>query len=197
MCGRYVGFSISNDEELENLLKEVLIKTNTSTLNYTLKTNEEIFPNDVVPVFLLKNNKLQGHPMRWGFIGKDNKLIINTRSETINDLYTWKDIVKTNRCIIPSNGFYEWNKQEKTKYLFKLENTENLYMAGLYKIFNKDNEKFVHFSIITTSSNNSVKDIHNRMPVIIRRDEFDKWLSSDYESLLNRNNIILKRKLVV
>ena len=195
MCGRYIGFAPYEDYELQYLMEEVYKKINESTLDYNFKTTGEIFPTDVVPVIISRNNKLTMHPMKWGFISKDNKTLINARSETINNLYTWKDVIKTNRCIIPSNGFYEWDKKDKTKYKFNVINETPLFMAGLYKIFPYKDKQLVHFSIITTQSNSSIIDVHDRMPVIIKRDEFDKWLGNDFESLLKRNDIMLEKEI--
>jgi len=87
------------------------------------------------------------------------------------------------RCIVPSTGFYEWNS-EKKKFLFRLEGTKTLYMAGLYTHY-KDEMRYV---ILTTEANESIKEVHTRMPLVIPKREIDTWIMDNMAT-----NDLLKR----
>lgn len=88
--------------------------------------------------------------------------------------------LEAKRCIIPSCGFYEWSHSGiKTKYKFNLPEEEALYMAGLYNDFNGERR----FTILTTAANQSIVDIHNRMPVVLTHAEIDQWLESYHDAL--------------
>ena len=78
-------------------------------------------------------------------------------------------------CVIPSSGFFEWSHSgPKMKYQFNLPNSPILFMAGLYQDFGGERR----FVIITTSANDSMIEIHNRMPVVLMDEDRDAWLSS-------------------
>jgi putative SOS response-associated peptidase YedK len=147
----------------------------------------------------LKNSNgvgFPGYPDRKRLTAKP-KPLINAKAETVKDLGAWKDSVALRRCVIPSNGFYEWQHggaNDKSKYLFRLPGEEALYMAAIFKPFPlPDGGEIPHFSILTTAANASMLDIHNRMPVVLRRDEFEEWLWGDWERLFERSEIELHR----
>lgn len=80
------------------------------------------------------------------------------------------------RCVIPSSGFFEWSHSGlKTKYRFNLPDSPILFMAGLYQDFGGE----LRFVIITTSANDSMIEVHNRMPVVLQGAERDTWLCSE------------------
>lgn len=88
------------------------------------------------------------------------------------------------RVVIPATWFYEWD-QRKNKYVFYRENYPIIYMAGIYGIYG-DEERYV---ILTTAANESVKPVHDRMPLLLERDEIIEW-TTDRESVLG----ILQKK---
>lgn len=134
------------------------------------------------PILLNHNHALVPELSVWGFPGFQGKgVIINARSETAADKKTFRDSLLFRRCIIPTTGFYEWTKdKKKEKYLFTLPDSPVLYLAGFYNEL-KGERRFV---ILTTESNSSVSDIHNRMPVIITPDIKEKWVN-DTDMALN------------
>jgi putative SOS response-associated peptidase YedK len=172
-----------------------------------IKQSGEIFPTDIVPVLIGQDDTLTAQAMKWGYPGYPDrnrpnakpKPLINAKTETVRSLSTWKDSVACRRCIIPSNGFFEWQHggmSDKTKYLFRLPGESALYMAAIYKAFPlTDVGKAPHFSILTTSANPFMIEVHDRMPVILRRDEFDEWLLGDWERLFERNTIELSKEV--
>lgn len=79
------------------------------------------------------------------------------------------------RCVVPSTGFFEWDKKSRQKYRFNLPDFQALYMAGLVRDFNSQRR----FVILTTSANESMSDIHNRMPVILKKEDINAWLNDN------------------
>ncbi len=131
--------------------------------------------NDIKPkqmaLVLLKNHT--GDLYQFGFQGQS--LLINARSETILEKPTFKNKIE-NRCIVPASSFYEWDAF-KNKITFT--NHDILYFAALY-----DNKRFV---LLTTQANDSVKRIHNRMPLILTEEEVESWLNEkNWQYLLDK-----------
>lgn len=91
---------------------------------------------------------------------------------------TFRESILSRRCVIPSSGFYEWDS-DKHKFLFKRKEEEILYMAGIYNFFQEE----CRFVILTTAANESMEDIHNRMPVVLTKEEVEPWiLDNNYTS---------------
>lgn len=176
MCGRYVLFSDTEMQDIRDIIEEVQRKSNGE-----IKTGE-IFPTDKAPVLIQENGVLTPKAVKWGLPGFQGKgVIINARSETTQDKSMFRRSLQTMRCIIPSCGFYEWTHSgQKTKYQFNLPENGSLYMAGLYNVY--DGER--RFVILTAPANQSMTDVHNRMPVVLTLDEIDKWMGS-YQSALD------------
>lgn len=169
MCGRYTFFTDREIREVEEILKKIDNEVNRDKL----KTGE-IFPSDTVPVLISEDNRMKLRLFTWGMPGFQGKrLIINARSETSHEKKMFRSALAHRRCVIPSTGFYEWDR-EKNKYLFNMPASHMLYMAGIYSPFEQEKR----FVILTTQANTSVSKIHSRMPVVLRREELKGWLSS-------------------
>ncbi|OQB16015.1 MAG: putative SOS response-associated peptidase YedK [Firmicutes bacterium ADurb.Bin193] len=166
MCGRYV---VDVDEaEIRDIVNETVKNLG------NVKTGE-IFPTDRAPVL---NNRLKPTVMEWGFPNFRGKgVIINARAETVLEKRTFKDSVLSRRCIIPTTGFYEWkkNRHTKDKYLFTLPQSPILYIAGFYNSFDTGGARSDKFVILTTAANESMREIHDRMPVVLTRDSIEAW----------------------
>lgn len=164
MCGRYTFYT---DRELREV-DEIIQKISDDIQRDKMKTGE-IFPTNLAPVLLAEE---QARLLTWGFPNFSGKgVIINARSETAREKPLFRSSLAQRRCVIPSTGFFEWNK-EKRKYLFQLPQEKMLYMAGLYNSFDGE-ERFV---ILTTAANNSISDVHDRMPVVLAQQEIQPWL---------------------
>ena len=188
MCGRY-NFTVEQSDEL----REIIEKLNEKVHGKEYKSGE-IFPTNQVP--LLIGEEKQSSPVlsSWGFPKYDNKgVIINARSETIFEKRTFRDSAINRRCIIPSSGFYEWDS-EKRKIMFRLEGTDALYMAGLYNAYQNE----LRFVILTTAANESISDVHQRMPLVIPKKEIDTWIFDDRVTMdiLHRVPPMLIREVV-
>lgn len=168
MCGRYAFFTDIDNEEINKIIQEV----NDRYGEDAFKTGE-IFPTDKVPMLQNENNIIQPMLFQWGFPNPQNKgMLINARCETLTEKPMFKKRFENKRCIVPSTGFYEWDKKTKQKYLFNLPEEKMLYMAALYDNF-EGNDRFI---IITTEANESMKDIHERMPLILTKDTMEDWI---------------------
>ena len=172
MCGRYTG-NDSESEEMWNIYK----KTKTLYSDVQLSRGE-IFPSNTVPV--LHGTELQPFPAKWGYPGYQGRgVIINARAETAAEKYSFKDSILNRRCVIPTTGYIEWDAN-KVRYRFNLPGTRMLYLGGFYKQF-PDGIRFV---ILTTAPNESVADVHDRMPLIIMPEYMEMWIN-DTGSALN------------
>jgi len=179
MCGRY---QVSTEEEIIEM-REIIGKINERYKDNpdlsAMKTGE-IFPTETAPVLVSQNGKSYAELMKWGFSRWNSKgVIINARSETAMEKKSFHASLLNRRCIIPTTGFYEWQKREggKTKYLFRLPETKMLYLAGLYEKSPLGDT----YVIMTTAANPSISLYHDRMPLILLPDVLSQWLmDKDY-----------------
>jgi putative SOS response-associated peptidase YedK len=123
--------------------------------------------------------------MRWGLIplwSKDTSgaaAKINARSETAATLPVFRDAMKSRRCIVPADGFYEWRRTggQKQPFCFEVQDGELFAFAGLWERWkNPEGEWVKSFSILTTTPNVVTSTVHDRMPVILDRADYDLWL---------------------
>ncbi len=156
----------------------------------------EIFPGDTAAAILGENGRLKHAPATFGFPGfKDRQLILNARVETAAQKPTFADCLRERRVILPADGFYEWSHDEKkTKYLFTLDRSRMLYLCGLYKLINGQ----YRFVILTRPANDSMIEVHDRMPVIANADEVRLYLTdrNAAEQILKIANPMLNRQQV-
>lgn len=132
-------------------------------------------------------NKREVQPMRFGLVpfwAKDTKIgykLFNARAETIFEKPAWKRSAKSKRCIIPANGFFEWQQQPDGKHpqFIYLDDQKLFSFAGLYDQWtNKESgEEIASLAIITTTPNKEMQPIHDRMPVILNPQSEELWLS--------------------
>lgn len=117
--------------------------------------------------------------MLWGFPSMTGgQLLINARSETALSKPSFSDSVLRRRCIIVASDFFEWDRS-RNKVKFARADEELLFMAGIYKHF----EKGDCFTILTTEANASMSGFHDRMPLILGADDIEPWVLDDRESL--------------
>jgi putative SOS response-associated peptidase YedK len=123
--------------------------------------------------------------MRWGLIpswAKDPAIgnrMINARVETIAEKPSFRTALKKRRCLIPADGFYEWQKLGKIKQPVRivLKSREPFGFAGLWEHWTSpENEEILTCTIITTEANELLKQVHDRMPVILTRETESQWL---------------------
>ena len=166
MCGRY-SLAPEQSKEIAQIVAEVQARFGTASIH-----TGEIFPTNAAPVLLPDRQKMTPKPMTWGFPSfKGKGVIINARGETALDKPMFRRSLLERRCIVPTTGFYEWDGQ-KRKYHFRLPGQDRLYLAGLWNTFQGE-ERFV---ILTTAPNDTIINVHDRMPVLLTDDEVTPWL---------------------
>ena len=164
MCCRcYIEYI--KDEKLRKMYENLLDKEN-------LKTEGEIYPKDFALVLTNDKTHLKVNKMRWGY-DIHNKLVFNTRVETISEKLAFKDGINKNRCLIPVSNYFEWKKDDKQKYAIRNNESSVTYLAGIYRIEN--NEPV--FSIVTKDAIEEIKFIHDSMPVILDTESAKKYLN--------------------
>lgn len=126
-----------------------------------------------------RNHEIQLEKIRWG-IPKDDKLIINARTETVLEKKMFADSVERRRIAIPAAGFYEWNAK-KEKYTFRKKDKSLMWFAGFYNL-EQNEDRFV---ILTTAANTSMQPVHDRMPLILDNNEIIPWILGDLHSYDN------------
>ena len=149
-----------------------------------IKPNYNTAPTHLVPVLLNTKEYVYAH---FGLVpswAKDKKSInINARSETLFEKKSFRDSFKSKRCLIPVNGFYEWEKRDKEKipYFIKAKNDDCFALAGLWdEWFDETTGKSIlSVALITTQPNDMIEKIHDRMPVILDKKYWNLWLNND------------------
>lgn len=186
MCGRYY-IDDETSREIEKILKDI-DKKNTGK---QYKTGE-IFPTDTVPILVAKGENIEPDVLTWGFPKYQQKgVVINAKSDTIFEKRMFSQSIQSRRCIVPATGFYEWNKN-KEKIFFTQPGSSIMYIAGVYNFFNEDGR----FVIITTNGNESMKNVHDRMPLILPQGQLQTWLfePDQTQNILNQVPTLLNKK---
>lgn len=124
--------------------------------------------------------------VRWGLIpswAKDPAVgnrMINARSETVAETPAFRASFKRRRCLIPADGFYEWKStgtKHKTPHVIRLRDDKPFAFAGLWDCWHSpDGEVIESATILTTSANDLLRPLHERMPVILRSESLSVWL---------------------
>ena len=190
MCGRYY---IDDDtaREIEKLVRRVDEKMRQAPVAGSLVQAKDIHPSEVAPVITAEGQSLCCRWQKWGFPGFHGKqLIFNARSESVMEKKMFRESAGQRRIVVPAAWFYEWNKN-KEKNIFYREGQSVLYMAGLYNRY-QDEDRFV---ILTTEANDSMRAVHDRMPLVLERDEIQRWLNEDQlvENFLQKKPPLLEK----
>jgi len=128
--------------------------------------------------------------MRWGLIpfwAKDPSIgfkMINARAETVATKPAFREAIRKRRCLIPADAFYEWKKNGKVKtpFCFTMADDSIFAFAGIWDSWRNPEGKAIETcSIITTTPNTLLADIHDRMPVILPDDVYDQWLDPGFQ----------------
>jgi len=180
MCGRFTSLL---SPELLAVIRDI----------FGIQPPEKVEPRyNIAPtqqVWVIRNdgehNRLD--LMKWGLIpswAKDPKIgnsLINARSETVHEKPSFRHAIKYNRCIIPAHGFFEWLHEGDKKLPSYIHMADNGLMAfaGLWEHWKEPEEENVleTFTILTTSANELVKPLHDRMPVILHPSDYQLWLN--------------------
>jgi putative SOS response-associated peptidase YedK len=141
-----------------------------------------IAPSQPVAVVRLGEHGRELVSLRWGLIAswaKDAKFApINARSETAAEKPTFRHAMRKRRCLIPAGGFYEWKATGKHKqpFTFRLQDDKPFAFAGLWDRWEGPTGPVETCCILTTEANELVRPVHDRMPVMLERTNFEQWL---------------------
>lgn len=180
MCGRY-----TNHMTWEEMV--ALYDIHNTDFRPNFKPRYNIAPTQMVPVVRLKDGNRVLGIMRWGWEKQWAKqTIINATAEKVPTSRVFKQAFAARRCLVPADGFYEWKTEDGVKqpYRIVVDGGEPFAMAGLWEIWTADKDgkdfeagdELETFTIITTTPNNTIKQLHNRMPVILPTEMWNNWL---------------------
>jgi putative SOS response-associated peptidase YedK len=184
MCGRK-----TLTKDMQSIITELAIEEWENPDNYL--PNYNISPTQNSPI-LIDIGKRIVRPMRWGLIqswAKDDKFgsrMINARIETLLEKPSFRNLLPKKRCIVITDGYYEWKNDgvSKIPYYLKNPNDKLLPMAGLYDVWqHPDGNLLPSYTIITKEAQKDIATIHNRMPVILPQEHLDKWLKTEDSSV--------------
>ena len=128
--------------------------------------------------------------MLWGFYEESlHKPLVNCRVETARVKPLWSDSWKQHRCVIPASYYYEWRHYTDSKgkvktgdkYAIQPCGSEVIYLAGLYRIEEMWDLKYPVFAVLTRSPTDELREIHNRMPLILPESKINEWIRPDGE----------------
>lgn len=180
MCGRFTLTA-----SIEQIMDRFEIQAFLDAKNFSPSYN--IAPSQMVLAVINDGKSNRMGFLKWGLIppwAKDpsigNKLI-NARAETLSEKPSFRKAFQKKRCLIIADSFYEWKRhggQTKTPMRIKLKSNELFAMAGIWEQWKSPEGKSVFScSVITTAANPLMKEIHDRMPVILKQEDEKTWLS--------------------
>jgi putative SOS response-associated peptidase YedK len=194
MCGRFVLYSLP--PELQDYF-------DVRPITFEISPNYNVAPTQEIPVIVRKEDGRHLEKRRWGLVpfwAKDTSIgsrMINARIESVATKPSFKAAIRHRRCLIPANGFFEWKREAggKQPFFLSLPSGEPLAFAGLWEVWRDkdaapDQEPYVSCTIITTAAGESIKDLHDRMPLILAPEAYEEWLNPE-----NRDPAQLERFL--
>lgn len=175
MCGRYVAKWSS----------ELFEKT--FNVEAPLFESYNIAPTQYAPIVWQPQGQRETLNARWGLMPKwvkdpaDFKAsMFNARAETLTEKASFKHPFKSQRCIVPASGFFEWKKVGSSKQPHYIHAEDKpLAFAGLWDHWQKGDDELYSYTIITTTPNDLMSELHNRMPVILNEAHFEAWLDPE------------------
>jgi putative SOS response-associated peptidase YedK len=183
MCGRFV---------LENTPEQIMKVYRLSSLP-DLSPRYNVAPGQQIAVVRQHNGGDRELAfLQWGLVppwAKDPAIgykMINARSETVQEKPSFKQALQARRCIIPVSGFYEWEKsgRDRIPHYIHLRGGDVMSLAGLWERWKSpEGVELQTCTILTTSANSLIKKLHDRMPVILHREEFGLWLNKDIDDV--------------
>ena len=192
MCGRYVSATPPD---------QVAAYFGAEAPEALLEPSYNVAPTNDVYAVLSDGSTRHVDAFHWGLIplwAKDAKIgskMINARAESLAEKNAYKAAFKKRRCLIPADGFYEWRKvpggKRKQPYFVHRPDGEPFAFAGLWEVWrgpkdadgNRTGEPLRSCTIITTTPNATMAQIHDRMPVILPPSAWDEWLDPDNDDI--------------
>jgi putative SOS response-associated peptidase YedK len=179
MCGRYDNL-IAQDAYRGLFKVQRLAQSN-------FPPRYNIAPTDQIPIVRMdpRDGEREVVMARWGLIPfwmKEKPKVphINARAETVDKQPMFREAFAKSRCLIPATGFYEWEKREdgKQPYRFTRKDREPFAFAAIWEFARIEGEEILSAAIIVGDANSLVSPIHNRMPVMLMAEDYDRWLGA-------------------
>ncbi len=196
MCGR-ISVALSSEGMIQILRERYEYLDETLDLQLP---NYNVAPSTNLLTVINDGKKYRVGPLRWGFVpfwAKDEKMgynMINAKAETVSVKPAFRDSFKNKRCVILADGFYEWKKDPHSKipYRFTIKDQPIIPFAGLWSSYNReDGEKLYTCTIITTTPNEIMQPIHDRMPVILTEENEKLWLNPNIADFDLLNSLLI------
>ena len=181
MCGRFVLMTVGKDLAKRFGLEE----------EPDLRPRYNIAPTQMVVIIRLDRDTLQKRlvQVKWGLVpfwAKDTAIgnrLINARAETAAEKPAFRSAFKTRRCLVPADGFYEWQKRkgdQKQPYFVSNADGSPFAFAGLWESWTAPEGEIIEScTILTTDANDLTRPIHDRMPVILKSKDYNLWLDPE------------------
>ncbi len=177
MCGRF-ALTLPSDA-VAQLFEAVPANDLPAVPNYN------VCPTNQVHVVTAEATGRRLEAMRWGFLPhwyktpSDGPLLINARSESIDEKPAFRKSVRERRCLIPATGFYEWTKDADGKrlpwYIFRRDG-EPIAFAGIWRVWEREDLRHTTCAIVTTPANSAMSAIHHRLPMTLDPVDWSMWL---------------------
>jgi len=183
VCGRYA--SSANPDDLTSYFAVE------EPPEEILPASYNVAPTDPVYVVLQRRDVRQLKVVRWGLVpswAKDPKVgarFINARRETVADKPAFRAAFQRRRCLVPADGYYEWQQLggEKQPHFLVARTREPLAMAGLYEVWKSPQDTWLWTcTVITTEAADELGHIHDRTPLLVPRDAWSRWLDPAVEA---------------
>lgn len=185
MCGRFtVGLR-------GEALWEQLGLFDGSVVDFAWEPRFNVAPTQRAPVI----GQRRGRPprpvlMRWGLVpewSKDGRPFINARSETAADKPAFRDAMRSRRCLIPVDGFYEWKRvfeggnaaHKKRAVHIRRPDRSPFLLAGLWGVRRVEGARLFEFTVLTRDATGAIADLHDRMPCVVAGESVERWLNPD------------------
>jgi putative SOS response-associated peptidase YedK len=184
MCSHY---DLKSGKKLQERFKA-------EPLGFELQENYSAYPGQMLPV-ITRNSPARIELMNWGYVPgwaskdpKSRRKMFNARAETLTEKI-FKNSLKSKRCLVPASGFFEWKDEDgkKSPVRVKLKEGDLFSFAGLYESYTDlSGAEFKSYTIITVPPNSLMESIHDRMPVILKPSDEDRWIDpklTDWDDL--------------
>ena len=186
MCGRF-----SLEEYPKTILENFDLPTYPRLSEENFVPRNNIAPSANIITIFNSDNAYELGEMHWGIVppwakpGQFKRPLINARSETIWEKPSFKNLIKSNRCVILANSFYEWNRDESPKqpYRVTMKHKQDMAMAGIYQVSRQGE---LQCCVVTMRANGQMATIHHRMPVLLSGSHLTSWMASDDVDELNQ-----------
>jgi len=191
MCNRY---KTANDIER---LRTIFGNAPDEWFELTDKKYDTVYPKSMVPVYLrIKGDELYSN-FHWGIVPgwakNQSTILTNTKSEEVLDKPTWKNSFRTRRCLMPAEAFFEPATVEGKKFQirFELKSGEPFSFAAIWEKTDRFGDRRNCCSLLTCEPNSIVGEVHGRMPVILKPEQYDTYLNAPPEQVKDLLDILL------